>query len=66
MYPSQPCEVCGTMTKVQRHHVDMNTLNNDRSNIQFLCPLHHVAAEVAMGIPPRRHGRVARRKALAA
>lgn len=44
----QPCEVCGKAGKgrgvIDRHHRDSNRLNNDPSNIAFLCRRHHNAA----------------------
>ncbi len=40
-YPFEPCTVCGSL-KSERHHKDGNTLNNERSNIQFLCRKHHM------------------------
>lgn len=36
------CERCGISESVDRHHKDRNTLNNSRSNIQFLCRRCHV------------------------
>ena len=44
MYPLEPCEVCGS-EKSERHHKDDDTLNNDRSNIQFLCRKHHMEVD---------------------
>lgn len=40
--PTKPCELCGAES--QRHHKDENTLNNDPSNIAFLCAKHHSMA----------------------
>lgn len=47
MYPGPlTCEVDGcTVGRVERHHKDGDQLNNDRSNIAFLCTRHHRAAE---------------------
>ena len=42
MFPSRPCEHCGE-AKAERHHVDGNTLNNEPTNIQFLCRACHLA-----------------------
>lgn len=42
LYSSRPCEVCSA-TRAERHHRDGNTLNNDPSNIAFLCHKHHFA-----------------------
>lgn len=49
LYPiEEPCEVCGKTGKgrgvIDRHHRDSDRLNNDRSNIAFLCRRHHQAA----------------------
>lgn len=49
LYPvEEPCEVCGKAGKgrgvIDRHHRDSNRLNNDPSNIAFLCRRHHQAA----------------------
>lgn len=41
LYPLEPCEICGSK-KSERHHVDGDTLNNERANIQFLCRKHHM------------------------
>lgn len=54
MYPIQPCEECGKTTYIHRHHVDGNKVNNDKSNIKFLCPSHHALAHIAMG---QKYGR---------
>lgn len=35
------CESCRCVPPRDRHHVDANTLNNDRSNILFLCRRCH-------------------------
>ena len=41
-YPEKrPCEGCGNL-KADRHHVDGNTLNNARSNIEYLCRSCHM------------------------
>lgn len=39
------CESCGEGTpaeRMERHHIDKNPLNNERSNLQWLCTLCHV------------------------
>lgn len=38
---AEPCQECGTLERIDRHHIDKNPQNNERSNIQFLCKLHH-------------------------
>ncbi len=40
---TQPCEVCGTMKNVHRHHKDHNPFNNVLTNIAWLCSPHHHA-----------------------
>lgn len=35
------CESCGSHPAVERHHIDGNTGNNDRSNVRFLCQNCH-------------------------
>lgn len=37
----EPCEACGTIENINRHHKDKDPKNNNRDNIQFLCQLHH-------------------------
>lgn len=44
MFPMKPCRICGKFPS-QRHHKDGNTENNIKSNIDFLCPKHHVYAD---------------------
>lgn len=38
--PPGECEVCGD--PADRHHVDRDILNNDPSNIRYLCRSHHI------------------------
>lgn len=38
--PSE-CERCGASRRLDRHHKDANPLNNERSNIAFLCRRCH-------------------------
>ena len=40
LFPTEPCEACGVV-QGHRHHKDRNTLNNTRSNIEFLCAKCH-------------------------
>lgn len=51
-HPPEPCEHCGMpyggRGRVQRHHRDGNRLNNDRSNIQFLCVKAHKDAHQSL------------------
>jgi 5-methylcytosine-specific restriction endonuclease McrA len=40
MYPLRPCEVCGATPdekEIHRHHRDLNPMNNEPWNIEFLC-----------------------------
>ena len=42
-YAIKPCEHCGESKKrIDRHHLDGNTKNNERSNIQYLCRRCHM------------------------
>lgn len=43
-FSKKPCESCGS-EKSERHHKDGNTLNNDSSNIAFLCRRCHMVAD---------------------
>lgn len=47
MFPAKPqCESCGEIGKrIDRHHVDGDTLNNTPENIQFLCRRCHMTAD---------------------
>ena len=40
-FPASPCCVCGA-SKSDRHHIDGNALNNEPSNISFLCRKCHM------------------------
>lgn len=45
-YALEPCETCGEQNKrIDRHHKDGNTLNNERENIKFLCRKCHMAED---------------------
>lgn len=46
MYPSRSCRICGRET--EHHHKDGNPLNNEPSNIDFLCRKHHMEADGRM------------------
>lgn len=46
MYPSKPCSTCGK--KAEIHHRDGNTLNNEPTNIDFLCRRCHMLADGRM------------------
>lgn len=41
---ARPCEKCGAI-RAERHHNDGNTLNNDLTNIAFLCRHCHMEAD---------------------
>jgi len=45
-YPLKPCRICGKIA--ERHHKDDNPLNNEPSNIDFLCRKHHMEADGRM------------------
>ena len=49
MYPQQSCRICGKPG--ERHHKDDDPLNNEPSNIDWLCKRHHMEVD----------GRLARR-----
>lgn len=55
------CELCDNPAH-DRHHKDGNTLNNDPSNIQFLCVKCHMALDGRMNPPRDWHGRIMPRK----
>ena len=43
IFDIQPCEMCGESAKrIDRHHKDGDTRNNERSNIKFLCRRCHM------------------------
>lgn len=43
MYPAIGiCEDCQKVAASQRHHIDENTMNNDRANLKFLCKSCHM------------------------
>lgn len=43
IFPKQSCSICGKKGEI--HHVDNNPLNNEPSNIKYLCRLHHMIAD---------------------
>ena len=46
MYPvaeDDPCDHCGGVKTLQRHHIDNDPSNNSRDNIAFLCAMCHGA-----------------------
>lgn len=45
LFPVQPCEMCGKKDG-HRHHIDRNTLNNNRDNIEFLCASCHTLRHI--------------------
>jgi hypothetical protein len=62
MFPGlHRCEVEGCGGTAERHHVDGNTGNNDRSNIAFLCNKHHKEADGRMSRPEFRLAAIANR-----
>ena len=42
LYAASPCSICGSTTKIQRHHVDGNPLNNHPDNIMVICQPCHI------------------------
>ena len=64
LYPGAPerCEGCASPSSItkqmHRHHVDGNTLNNARKNVQWLCTQCHHDAHPLERLPTRhpRHG----------
>jgi thymidylate synthase (FAD) len=42
-YIPDKCEICGTKTSLERHHINKNPKDNNRENIMFLCSkCHHL------------------------
>lgn len=39
------CQRCGALKRLDRHHVDGNTLNNDAANVWFLCRRCHMTVD---------------------
>ena len=43
LFVKEPCEICGEDEKrIDRHHIDGDTKNNERTNIKFLCRRCHM------------------------
>lgn len=51
------CERCDKRRKTERHHKDGNTLNNERSNIRFLCRRCHMTEDGRLQQLRCRNGR---------
>jgi hypothetical protein len=70
MYPlaGVTCERCGEWPAQNRHHVDRNTRNNDRSNIELLCRSCHKRQHPEQWFTPEMtaRGRAAREARAAA
>jgi hypothetical protein len=48
-FAKRPCEVCGEEKKrIDRHHKDGNTANNNPENIKFLCRRCHMVEDGRM------------------
>ncbi len=51
------CEWCGSKRLLQRHHIDRNPSNNDKSNVVILCQDCHTKTHVEHGDWGRKHER---------
>jgi len=49
-YKVNICDTCGSKENLERHHIDKNTLNNDKDNILILCETCHRGHHVGQGI----------------
>lgn len=49
-FTKKPCEICGEPQKVDRHHVDGNTKNNEPSNLRYLCRRCHMIEDGRMAL----------------
>lgn len=49
LYPMIACQDCGQKSKIQRHHVDGNPLNNSLENIRILCQSCHTSEHKRIG-----------------
>jgi len=47
---TKPCWGCNKKNRIERHHVDSNPKNNDRSNILFLCEKCHKSFHLGQGV----------------
>lgn len=48
------CERCGLVPAEDRHHVDGDPQNNERTNVVFLCTRCHMAVDGRLGTRPTR------------
>lgn len=44
------CEACGNKGRIERHHVNGDTLNNDASNLRVLCSACHKAHHIGQAV----------------
>jgi len=50
-FKAEKCEACGITTgRIERHHIDGNTLNNSVDNIKILCDACHKAWHVGQAV----------------
>ena len=59
LYVTQPCELCGSVRDIHRHHRDCDPNNNARSNIGFLCRSHHMRHHQIIRAASRFKARIA-------
>ncbi len=55
-FKSFSCASCGTLQKLQVHHKDRNTSNNDPSNLETMCAtchmkMHHANGDIVKRVP---------------
>lgn len=48
-YAAEECPLCGGKRNLQRHHRDMNSMNNEPENISILCQTCHKNAHMKSG-----------------
>jgi hypothetical protein len=54
-YPQRPCQECGTTEKrIDRHHVNGDTLDNSPENVALLCSTCHTKRHWAEGSQSQR------------